>query len=38
MAESEVGRQYRDMRIPGIGGGTAEIMTSLAVKTLGYQA
>ena len=38
MAESEIERQYRDMRILGIGGGTAEIMTSLAAKTLGYQA
>jgi acyl-CoA dehydrogenase len=38
MAESEIERQYRDMRILGIGGGTTEIMTSLAAKTLGYQA
>ncbi|BBZ22014.1 acyl-CoA dehydrogenase family protein [Mycolicibacter hiberniae] len=38
MAESEVERQYRDMRIIGIGGGTTEILTSLAAKTLGYQA
>ena len=38
MAESEVERQYRDMRILGIVGGTTEIMTSLAAKTLGYQA
>ncbi|MFN8072064.1 MAG: acyl-CoA dehydrogenase family protein [Mycobacterium sp.] len=38
MAECEVERQYRDMRILGIGGGTTEIMTSLAAKTLGYQA
>ncbi|OFJ55714.1 acyl-CoA dehydrogenase family protein [Mycolicibacterium grossiae] len=38
MAESEVERQYRDMRIIGIGGGTTEIMTALAAKTLGYQA
>ncbi|MGH3542648.1 MAG: acyl-CoA dehydrogenase family protein, partial [Mycobacterium sp.] len=29
MAESEVERQYRDMRIIGIGGGTTEILTSL---------
>jgi acyl-CoA dehydrogenase len=36
MAESEVERQYRDMRILGIGGGTGEILTSLAAKTLGY--
>lgn len=38
MAESEIERQYRDMRILGIGGGTTEIMTSLAAKTLGYTA
>lgn len=37
MAESEVERQYRDMRILGIGGGTSEILTSLAAKTLGFQ-
>ncbi|MET0900687.1 MAG: acyl-CoA dehydrogenase family protein [Mycobacterium sp.] len=36
MAESEVERQYRDMRILGIGGGTSEILTGLAAKTLGY--
>ncbi len=38
MAESEIERQYRDMRILGIGGGTTEIMTGLAAKTLGYQS
>ncbi|WP_193044047.1 acyl-CoA dehydrogenase family protein [Mycolicibacterium baixiangningiae] len=38
MAESEVERQYRDMRILGIGGGTTEILTSLAAKTLGYRS
>lgn len=38
MTECEVERQYRDMRILGIGGGTTEIMTSLAAKTLGYTA
>jgi acyl-CoA dehydrogenase len=38
MAESEVERQYRDLRIIGIGGGTTEILTSLAAKTLGYQS
>ncbi|MGA7052994.1 MAG: acyl-CoA dehydrogenase family protein [Mycobacterium sp.] len=37
MSESEVERQYRDMRILGIGGGTTEILTSLAAKTLGFQ-
>jgi acyl-CoA dehydrogenase len=36
MSESEVERQYRDMRILGIGGGTSEIMTGLAGKLLGY--
>ncbi|MBJ7383004.1 MAG: acyl-CoA dehydrogenase family protein [Mycolicibacterium sp.] len=38
MVESEVERQYRDMRILGIGGGTTEILTGLAAKTLGYQS
>ena len=38
MRESEVERQYRDMRIMGIGGGTNEILTGLAAKTLGYTA
>ncbi|MEO8815949.1 MAG: acyl-CoA dehydrogenase family protein [Mycobacterium sp.] len=38
MTECEVERQYRDMRIIGIGGGTTEILTSLAAKTLGYQS
>jgi acyl-CoA dehydrogenase len=38
MAESEIERQYRDMRILGIGGGTTEIMTALAAKLLGYQS
>ncbi len=38
MAESEIERQYRDMRILGIGGGTTEILTSLAAKMLGYQS
>jgi acyl-CoA dehydrogenase len=36
LRESEVERQYRDMRILGIGGGTNEIMTGLAAKRLGY--
>jgi acyl-CoA dehydrogenase len=36
MRESEVERQYRDMRIMGIGGGTTEILTGLAARTLGY--
>ncbi len=38
MAECEVERQYRDMRILGIGGGTTEILTALAAKVLGYQS
>ena len=38
MTESEVERQYRDMRIIGIGGGTTEILTALAAKTLGFQS
>ena len=38
MRESEVERQYRDMRILGIGGGTDEILTGLAAKLLGYSA
>ena len=38
MTGSEVERQYRDMRILGIGGGTTEIMTALAAKSLGYQS
>ncbi|MBM7776219.1 acyl-CoA dehydrogenase [Actinokineospora baliensis] len=35
LRESEVERQYRDMRILAIGGGTTEIMTLLAAKRLG---
>lgn len=38
MAESEIERQYRDMRILGIGGGTTEILTGLAAKTLGFRS
>jgi acyl-CoA dehydrogenase len=38
MRESEVERQYRDMRIIGIGGGTTEILTGLAARLLGYTA
>lgn len=37
MNGTEVERQYRDMRIIGIGGGTNEILLSLAAKRLGYQ-
>ena len=36
MRECEVERQYRDMRIIGIGGGTSEILTGLSAKLLGY--
>jgi acyl-CoA dehydrogenase len=36
MREAEVERQYRDMRILGIGGGTSEILTGLSAKVLGY--
>ena len=35
MRECEVERQYRDMRILGIGGGTTEILTDLSAKLLG---
>lgn len=35
MADSEVERQYRDMRILGIGGGTVEILYQLAGRRLG---
>ncbi|MDI3314929.1 MAG: acyl-CoA dehydrogenase family protein [Mycobacterium sp.] len=38
MSECEVERQYRDMRILGIGGGTTEILTALAAKTLGFRS
>lgn len=33
---AEVERQYRDMRVLGIGGGTDEILTGLSAKLLGY--
>ncbi|SOD72618.1 acyl-CoA dehydrogenase [Jatrophihabitans sp. GAS493] len=36
MRECEVERQYRDMRILGIGGGTTEILMGLAAKRLGF--
>lgn len=36
MVESEVERIYRDTRILGIGGGTTEILTTLAGKRLGH--
>ncbi|MGH3494903.1 MAG: acyl-CoA dehydrogenase family protein [Sciscionella sp.] len=36
LRESEVERQYRDMRLLAIGGGTTEILTGLSAKLLGY--
>ncbi len=36
MREAEVERQYRDMKILAIGGGTDEILAGLAAKRLGY--
>ncbi|RYI22424.1 acyl-CoA dehydrogenase [Dermacoccus sp. 147Ba] len=36
MAESEVERQYRDVRILGIGGGTVEILNQMAARRLGF--
>jgi acyl-CoA dehydrogenase len=38
LREAEVERQYRDQKILAIGGGTTEILTSLAAKRLGYTA
>ena len=38
MSESEVSRQYRDVRLLGIGGGTTEILTTLAGRRLGFTA
>ncbi|MEO6887323.1 MAG: acyl-CoA dehydrogenase family protein [Jatrophihabitantaceae bacterium] len=38
MRECEIERQYRDMRIIGIGGGTTEILTGLSAKLLGFSA
>lgn len=38
MTETEVNRQYRDIRLLGIGGGTTEILTTLAARRLGYTA
>ena len=38
MRGCEIERQYRDMRILAIGGGTDEILTGLAAKLLGYTA
>ena len=36
MSESEVSRHYRDVRLLGIGGGTTEILTTLAANIKGY--
>ena len=38
MAESEVERQYRDVRILGIGGGTVEILNDMAARRMGLVA
>ncbi|CAM3812635.1 acyl-CoA dehydrogenase family protein [Tsukamurella strandjordii] len=37
MSEYEVSRHYRDVRILGIGGGTNQILTTLAANRLGYK-
>lgn len=36
MRESEIERQYRDIRILGIGGGATEVLSGLAARVLGY--
>jgi acyl-CoA dehydrogenase len=36
MRESEIERQYRDIRILGIGGGATEVLSGLAARMLGY--
>jgi acyl-CoA dehydrogenase len=38
LREAEVERQYRDQKILAIGGGTTEILASLAAKRLGFTA
>jgi len=38
MEETEINRHYRDVRLLGIGGGTTEILTTLAARRLGYTA
>ena len=38
MRETEVERQYRDMRILGSAAAPTEILTGLAAKMLGYTA
>lgn len=38
MTECEVERQYRDMRILGIGGGTVEILNQMAARRMGLVA
>lgn len=38
LAECEVERQYRDMRILGIGGGTVEILNQMAARRMGLVA
>ncbi|WP_333619049.1 acyl-CoA dehydrogenase family protein, partial [Dietzia sp.] len=36
MEDTEVNRQYRDVRLLGIGGATTEILTTLAARRLGF--
>lgn len=36
MDDTEINRQYRDVRLLGIGGGTTEILTTLAARRLGF--
>lgn len=38
MEDTEINRLYRDVRLLGIGGGTTEILTTLAARRLGYTA
>jgi acyl-CoA dehydrogenase len=36
MREAEVERQYRDVRVLGIGGGASEVLSELAARALGF--
>lgn len=38
MGDTEIERQYRDIRIIGIGGGTTAVLTGLAARVRGYHA
>lgn len=38
MTDAEIERQYRDIRIIGIGGGTTAVLTGLAARVRGYHA